>query len=68
MRLKVGERRTPGPTLTLRLRHTLTPADVYRLYPRTPDYLAVRQAVDPGQKFANAHLSGLFGLSAPQKA
>jgi FAD/FMN-containing dehydrogenase len=48
-------------------RHTLTAADVHRLYPRTADYLAVREAVDPGQKFANAHLTGLFGLSAPQK-
>jgi FAD-linked oxidoreductase len=49
-------------------RHTLTAAEVHRLYPRTPDYLAVREAVDPGQKFANAHLTRLFGLSAPEKA
>ena len=49
-------------------RHTLTPSDVHRLYPRTPDYLAVREAVDPGQTFANAHLSALFDLSAAKKA
>jgi FAD-linked oxidoreductase len=49
-------------------RHTLTAADVHRLYPRTPDYLAVREAVDPGQKFANAHLTSLFSLSGARKA
>lgn len=49
-------------------RHTLTVADVHRLYPRTPDYLAVRDAVDPGRKFANAHLSLLFGLPDDQGA
>ena len=43
-------------------RHTLTPADVRRLYPRTEDFLAVRQAVDPQQKFTNTHLAQLFGL------
>jgi FAD-linked oxidoreductase len=44
-------------------RHTLTTADVHRLYPRTPDFLAVRDRVDPGQKFANLHMTELFGLS-----
>jgi FAD-linked oxidoreductase len=43
-------------------RHTLTPADVRRLYPRAEDFLAVRQAVDPDGKFTNAHLAQLFGL------
>lgn len=43
-------------------RHTLTAADVHRLYPRTPDYLAVRQAVDPAAKFANRHMTELFGI------
>ncbi len=43
-------------------RHTLTTADVHRLYPRTADFLRVRAEVDPGQKFANAHLTELFGL------
>ncbi|MDB5675236.1 MAG: FAD-linked oxidoreductase, partial [Sphingomonas bacterium] len=48
-------------------RHTLTTADVHRLYPRTPDYLAVRTAVDPGAKFTNAHLGALFGIDAAAK-
>ena len=44
-------------------RHTLTTADVHRLYPRTGDFLKVRAEVDPGQKFANTHLTELFGLA-----
>jgi hypothetical protein len=48
-------------------RHTLTTADVHRLYPRTPDYLAVRAEVDPGAKFTNAHLGALFGIDAAAK-
>lgn len=48
-------------------RHTLTTADVHRLYPRTPDYLAVRATVDPDAKFANAHLGALFGIDAAAK-
>jgi FAD-linked oxidoreductase len=48
-------------------RHTLATADVYRLYPRTPDFLAAREAADPQQKFANAHLTELFGLD-PSRA
>ena len=43
-------------------RHTLQTADVHRLYPKTGDFLAVRAAVDPDLKFANAHLTELFGL------
>ncbi len=43
-------------------RHTLTSADVRRLYPKTPEFLAVRAAADPESKFANGHLSALFGL------
>lgn len=46
-------------------RHGLTHTDIQELYPRTPQYLAVRRAVDPGQKFANAHLSALFDLPPP---
>ena len=49
-------------------RHTLTAADVNRLYPKTGDFLAVREQVDPGQKFANAHMTQLFGLSEISKA
>ncbi len=48
-------------------RHTLTADDVHRLYPRTPDYLRVREDVDPTQKFVNADLARLFGLGAPRK-
>jgi FAD-linked oxidoreductase len=47
-------------------RHTLSAADVHRLYPQTPRYLAVREQADPQQKFANAHLTTLFGLDAAQ--
>lgn len=47
-------------------RHSLTHADIHELYPRMADYLAVRRAVDPGQKFANAHLSALFDLPSPE--
>jgi FAD/FMN-containing dehydrogenase len=43
-------------------RHSLTEADVHRLYPRAQDFLAVRSSVDPEAKFANAHLSDLFGI------
>ena len=43
-------------------RHTLTPADVHRLYPRAGDFLKVRQTWDPAGKFANVHLTQLFGL------
>lgn len=43
-------------------RHTLTTADVHRLYPRAGDFLRVRQAWDPTAKFANAHLTQLFGI------
>jgi FAD-linked oxidoreductase len=43
-------------------RHTLGPADVQRLYPRAGDFLKVRQTWDPTGKFANAHLTQLFGL------
>ncbi len=43
-------------------RHTLTTEDVHRLYPKTPEYLAVRKSVDPEGKFANGNLSALFGL------
>jgi FAD-linked oxidoreductase len=49
-------------------RHTLTPADVHRLYPRTPDYLRVRAEADPELKFANAHMCQLFGLEPVRQA
>jgi FAD-linked oxidoreductase len=43
-------------------RHTLTTDDVHRLYPRAGDFLKARQAWDPAGKFANTHLTQLFGL------
>jgi FAD-linked oxidoreductase len=44
-------------------RHTLGEAEVHALYPRTPDFLTQRQAIDPGAKFANAPLRKLFGIA-----
>ena len=45
-------------------RHTLTMRDVERLYPDAGRFLDVRAAIDPGAKFANAHLSELFQIGA----
>jgi FAD-linked oxidoreductase len=45
-------------------RHTLTTADVHTLYPDAGKFCAVRDRVDPGAKFANAHLTRLFGIEA----
>jgi len=44
-------------------RHTLTSADVLRLYPDAPKWGAVRKRVDPGAKFLNDHLAELFAFS-----
>jgi hypothetical protein len=43
-------------------RHTLTAADVHRLYPRAGDFVTACKTWDPTGKFANAHLTQLFGL------
>lgn len=43
-------------------RHTLTAADVHRLYPRAGDFVTACKAWDPAGKFANAHMNQLFGL------
>ena len=43
-------------------RHTLTTADVHRLYPRAVDFVAACKTWDPTGKFANTHLTELFGL------
>jgi len=43
-------------------RHTLTAADVHRLYPRAGDFVAACKTWDPAGKFANTHLTQLFGL------
>ncbi|MFI4936737.1 MAG: D-arabinono-1,4-lactone oxidase [Caulobacterales bacterium] len=44
-------------------RHTLTSADVLRLYPDAMKFAAVRKRVDPGAKFLNGHLAELFAFS-----
>ncbi|MBI3437520.1 MAG: FAD-binding protein [Proteobacteria bacterium] len=43
-------------------RHTLTARDLDGLYPKAAAFRAVRAEHDPGGKFANAHLAGLFGV------
>lgn len=43
-------------------RHTLGPRDVEAMYPKAAQFRAVRAAYDSKGKFANAHLSALFGL------
>lgn len=45
-------------------RHTLTARDVDALYPDAAKFKAVRDAVDPGAKFANAHLMQTFAVEA----
>ena len=44
-------------------RHTLNEAEVHALYPDAAKFCAVRDSVDPGAKFANAHLASLFGVN-----
>lgn len=44
-------------------RHTLTSADVVRLYPQAECWGAVRKRFDPAGKFLNDHLSELFAFS-----
>jgi FAD/FMN-containing dehydrogenase len=44
-------------------RHTLTSADVLRLYPDAPKWGAVRKRYDPAAKFLNGHLAELFAFS-----
>jgi len=43
-------------------RHTLTAAEVDRLYPNAGRFRAVRAEHDPTAKFANPHLASLFGV------
>jgi FAD-linked oxidoreductase len=45
-------------------RHTLTTADVHALYPQAAQFCAVRDGFDPAAKFANEHLTKLFGITA----
>ena len=49
-------------------RHSLTSADVDALYPRAGDFRRVRDAHDPGGKFANAHLAALFDVAQAREA
>jgi FAD-linked oxidoreductase len=44
-------------------RHTLTSADVLRLYPDAEKWGAVRKRIDPTAKFLNGHLAELFAFS-----
>lgn len=43
-------------------RHTLAARDVDALYPEAAKFKAVRDSVDPGAKFANAHLMNVFAI------
>ncbi|MGQ0533112.1 MAG: D-arabinono-1,4-lactone oxidase [Caulobacteraceae bacterium] len=47
-------------------RHTLTARDVDALYPNAAKFKTVRNEYDPMAKFANAHLSQLFGIDGKQ--
>jgi FAD/FMN-containing dehydrogenase len=49
-------------------RHTLTNADVHKLYPHAARFCTVRESFDPTGKFANAHLSQLFDVREMAKA
>lgn len=42
-------------------RHDWSAAEVYRAYPRLPDFLDVRDELDPGRRFGNDHLDALLG-------
>ena len=42
-------------------RHDWTVAELERTYPRLPDFLDVRNSLDPGRRFTNDHLDTLLG-------
>lgn len=44
--------------------HSLNAAHLAPLYPRWNEFAAVRQALDPGGKFLNAHLRSVLGVAA----
>ena len=46
--------------------NTLQVADFRKLYPRWDDFAAVRAQMDPGGRFLNPYLAGLFGPGAKQ--
>jgi L-gulonolactone oxidase len=41
--------------------HTLDAARLSQLYPRFGDFLALREQLDPGRRFANAYTTRIFG-------
>jgi FAD-linked oxidoreductase len=41
--------------------HTLGVEELHELYPRFDDFLEVRHQLDPGRRFANAHLDHVLG-------
>nr|WP_178112166.1 MULTISPECIES: D-arabinono-1,4-lactone oxidase [unclassified Pseudomonas] len=43
--------------------HTLNARALQALYPRWNEFARVRQALDPGGKFLNAHLSSILGVA-----
>ena len=43
--------------------HTLNARTLQALYPRWNEFARVRQALDPGGKFLNAHLSSILGVA-----
>ncbi|MFO2466370.1 FAD-binding protein [Pseudomonas sp. 15FMM2] len=43
--------------------HTLNARSLEALYPRWNEFARVRQALDPGGKFLNAHLSSILGVA-----
>lgn len=43
--------------------HTLNARTLQALYPRWDEFARVRQALDPGGKFLNAHLSSILGVA-----
>lgn len=44
--------------------HAYTPQELAALYPRWQDFAALRQSLDPQQRFLNPHLRQLFGARA----
>jgi len=47
--------------------HFQTAATLRERYPRFDDFLAVRDRLDPDQRFANAYLQRVLGLSGPTR-
>ena len=44
--------------------HTLTYAQLVKLYPKFKDFLDMREALDPTGRMLNPHLRGLFGIAS----